>query len=346
MKMKIIKHEQLNGWYPIPIPDVPVKVKFCPACNVPMPIIAVIGGKIRIGCCDYCGYMGYVDRPSAEWFEDFYRSKWDQRGQAPGFVPVQISRPQSPMDMQLSRMTSKKDKPLLDIGCGFGYTLSFAKSIGYNELYGVERSQHRAEAAEKYGFKIFRSGFEETDFGGKKFGTITHHHVLEHVEDPNTFIAKCASIQDTGDMMLLSVPNNLGEPTMGVLMFLPHLHSFTTTSIQRLLGRHNYEAIDFVTTNKEQLNVMAMKRSSPVSGIVSSGFSKTGIDKIVRGLDLKNRWLSTRKKLVWSLHHDDGKQLPLWKKPSGFQKPRSLIVKTDRNIGFPLHIDSPYIFVK
>ena len=343
--MKVLRHETLNGWTPISIPDVPVKSKLCPACDTPLYPLVVISNKVRLGCCDRCGYMGYIDRPSKQWFEEFYKARWDQKGQGE-FNPVPITRPSSPMDLQLMRLSGKKDKPLLDIGCGFGYTLSFAKHLGYKEVYGIEKSGHRAEDAAKYGFQIFNSGFEEWDPGGKKFATILHHHVLEHVEDPNAFIAKCASLQEPGDMMLLSMPNNLGEPTVGVLLYLPHVHSFSVMAVKKLLGKHNYEAVDFINTDDKTLNVMALKRAAPVVEIGMGGFLGIGAEKIIKGLDLKNRWYPVRRRLTWSLHRDDAKQSPLWRTPRGFKSPRSLIVKNDRRIKFPLAINSPWMFVK
>lgn len=336
--MKILKNENLNGWHIIEMTMPLEKQLSCPACNVPLFIIGILKGKqtIRIGGCDMCGYMGYIDRPSPEWFTEFYSSKWDMVGQkerkeiendfdllqkeSPKIFPKTISN-------IMLKAAGDINKPLLEIGSGFGHALHFAKARGYKEIYGVEASTHRADMTEKYGFSTYRGKFEEIDFKGKKFGTILHHHVLEHVRDVNLFIQKCAAIQETGDKMLIGIPNNLGEPSMGIFMYLPHIHSFAITSIIRLVGKFNYEALDFSLTDKNYLNVVAIKRDHPMGTIPIKGHMNQGITKLLRGFDMKKRFINTRQRLVWSKHQDDGKQFPLWKTPAGFTNQRSLIIR-------------------
>lgn len=346
--MKILKLEQLSNWKPIIMTMPLTQYQLCPACLQNLLIIAVVG-RVRVGGCDTCGYMGYIDRPTAEWFKEFYHEKWDRVGQEEKESTLRylqeapITRTVTPLEMLLLRTKARKDRPILDIGCGFGRFLKFAKSMGCKDLYGVEKSNHRADVAEKLGFTIYRGGFEDVDFGGKKFGVIAHHHVLEHVENPDKFIEKCASMQEEGDYMILGMPNNLGEPTMGVLMFLPHIHSFAITTIRRLLGRHNYEIADFTLTNKNSLNVVAIKRNKKVGIIGTRGFMDDGINKLIKGLDYKHHWFKRR--LIWSKGQDNAKSLPTWKTPKGFKDPRSFIVQQGK-LEIPIEIESPYLFIK
>ena len=56
----------------------------CPSCANPLKPVCVFSNaennqEIRFGLCDFCGYGGYMDRPTKEWMVDFYRNKWDKQ---------------------------------------------------------------------------------------------------------------------------------------------------------------------------------------------------------------------------------------------------------------------------
>ena len=346
--MKILSLENLNGWSPVNISSIPFEVsEFCPACNEFLRTIAYVRSSIRdvrIGCCDTCGYMGYIDRPTAQWFSEFYSTRWDQKGQQKdsGITRENFTKFRPNIISTLLRLIKGPGR-FLDIGSGFGYNLLDAEKLG-REAVGVEGSEHRAEACEKLGFKVYRGKFEELEIK-ERFEVISHHHVLEHVRDPNLFIKKCSDIQQPGDFMLASMPNNMGEPTMGVFMYLPHIHSFTVASVQKLFGRFGYEIRDFSATTKASLNIIAVKKEKPVGTIKIRGFSKEAINKVMNGLDMQRRWFNPKRRLIWSLANDDAKQLPLRKKAKGFIEPRSLIMRQGKP-ELPLMIESEVLFVK
>lgn len=353
--MKILKFQELNGWKSIEM-TMPLSLQLlCPCCSfgdrkIPLLVIVVLKGKqiIRIGGCDWCGYMGYIDRPTKEWFKSFYESNWDAQGRSEQSFKIEQLKALPTVNLAdpiLVNAIAKvpnvdRSRPALVIGAGFGGELKQFQSIGFKEVVGTESSVHRAEVAKQaFGFDLMLGNFEELDFSGQgPYSVISHHHVLEHVYDPAEFIKKCASLQKVGDHMLLAMPNNLGEPVMGILNFLPHLHSFTVVGLGRLLGNYDYEAIDFTMTNARNLNVVAVKRDSKRSvSIPVSGRMQYGIQKIIKGLDMKKRWIDTPKRIVWSKMEDAAKQYNLWERPK-IRDSRSFVIRQGK-IAFPLEVE-------
>lgn len=360
--MRILEMPQLAGWRPLEM-NMDVEVQpFCPAClqpteergkfkRVPLLNIAIIG-SIRVGVCDSCGYMGYIDRPKKEWFDAFYQTEWDQQGQKES-EEMKIYFKSKPNEVRMSgliqmlnRIKDKKDLPILDIGCGFGSDLRAAQFFGYKDIVGIESSKHRAEVVqEALKFPVITGNFEDVELPHKRYGIIMHHHVLEHVHDPEGFIEKASKLQEPGDLMLLSMPNNVGEPTVGVLMFLPHLHSFTQMSLITLLGRFGYEAYDFLQTSRKDLNIIAIKRDKPQGVLTTGGFGRQGVEKILKGLDLKKGFPSLTKRLVWSVHEDNAKQLYPWQSAKKIKDQRMFYVKQGVP-QIPVRIEVDYLFVK
>lgn len=63
--------------------SVPMSIQgSCPACETALDILCTLVGlednqKIRVGFCNHCGYVGYIDRPTAKWLTNFYKSQSD-----------------------------------------------------------------------------------------------------------------------------------------------------------------------------------------------------------------------------------------------------------------------------
>ena len=81
--VKILKFLDLRGWKVLDWDkNIPVSEQtLCPADDEKLKTIATLVGyegrqKLRVGCCDQCGYIGYIDRPTKEWISKFYFEDW------------------------------------------------------------------------------------------------------------------------------------------------------------------------------------------------------------------------------------------------------------------------------
>jgi len=107
----------------------------------------------------------------------------------------------------LSKFTSLRGKKVLDIGCATGYLLESARKIGC-DCYGVELSPFGArEAGKKFPGRIFNGTLEKANYQRGTFDVITMTDLIEHVQDPTSFMDEVKRILKSNGYILLVTPN-------------------------------------------------------------------------------------------------------------------------------------------
>lgn len=288
---QIEQFRKLNNWKLLEIDaGIPLAVSSnCPSDDQELRTLCTFVGndgtqKIRIGYCENCGYMGYIDRPTKKWMGTFYAESWDKGNPATqkDRVRLETERRKIQFSEGFDKFTNrtyllqnklkdqlKKDRPVCEIGCGYGFQLQRLKNWGFSQLVGLEASPHRAEVARRaFGHEIFTAPFEDVELQAKlracgPFGLIYSHHVFEHVYDPKEIIRLCSSLQEDGDYFIITLPNQEGEFSLGTLFFLPHLHTFTKYSLAKLLAKYEYEVVDDSFTTKYEISLVARKTKNP-----------------------------------------------------------------------------------
>ncbi len=309
--------------------------KNCPADNIPLKVLATLvsgdgSKKIRVGACSVCGYAGYIDRPSKNWFGKFYLETWDEAG-ARGALGDANRRREDYLKNGWGKKAKKemvkfaekygfdKERYVLDVGCGYGANLKYLEEVGFKNLLGVETSRHRAVVAEKaYDLKVLVGPFEDSVMQAElkrhaPYGLIFSHHVLEHTYNPREIIAAAADLQKEGDFLIISLPNGLGEPSMVTLGFLPHLHAFRAQTLKNILLRHNYDLLDHSMTNNQALYVVARKlggRLTKNSG-AENKFPAV-LEKFKKCLGLGEYYNFSLRRLWWYRRFDVGGQSSYW----------------------------------
>ncbi len=71
----------------------------------------------------------------------------------------------------------------LDVGCGIGQTLDFAKNRGW-ETHGIDISEYVVEEGNKLGRNILLTNLENSPFEDEYFDILLMSEVIEHVTDP------------------------------------------------------------------------------------------------------------------------------------------------------------------
>ena len=267
--LRITDYHELSGWRPIPM-DMPLDCQGdCPCCGEILRGTAMltpddISEAINIGVCDRCGYVGYTTRPERSWFDAFYAAEW-QDGEAP--MPL-AENSTHPFMAAIKQIPVGRDTTALEFGCGVGYLLDLTtRQLGWKML-GLEACKHRAKAARDAGFDVLQESIESHQGGPYK--VIYSHEVLEHTYDPAQVIKACAGLQEEGGWLALSVPNATLEPTMGQLLFLPHLHSFSQCALHYLLLNNGYLPSVFLSGGTTSLWVIARRRAdSPREQVIA-----------------------------------------------------------------------------
>jgi len=104
----------------------------------------------------------------------------------------------------IGALDTKKNK-LLDIGCGNGDYLAFAKSLGW-DVTGIDLDSNAVDVALSKGLNA-RVGDVFSLKNDEMFDAITLSHVIEHVYNPNELIQQCYDHLNPGGKLWLETPN-------------------------------------------------------------------------------------------------------------------------------------------
>ncbi|MHB1545645.1 MAG: class I SAM-dependent methyltransferase [bacterium] len=95
---------------------------------------------------------------------------------------------------------------LLDIGCGNGDFLYYAKSTG-RKVTGVELDTQAVSVARAKGLDVRLGGVEAINPEKERFDIITIGHVIEHVHDPIDLLRKCYLLLKKNGYIWIDMPN-------------------------------------------------------------------------------------------------------------------------------------------
>ncbi len=306
--------------------DIPfVEHTTCEACTNTLDILSTLSSlqtkkSIRVGICDACGYIGYIDRPAKEWMVNFYSKEWDktftrtvedvrtnysfQKGIIRGSMETAFRMHE--------KLSPDMTRPVLEVGSGYGQVLKHLSNAGYTKVFGIENSTVRAErVTEAFGFKIFKG-----DFGSKEmtetlksygpFSLIFSHHVFEHTYNPRQVVEAISALQNEGDALILAMPNGFTEHSMYQTMYVPHLHSFTPESLETLLNQFGYQVRMCNTEHATSVILGAIKKSNPEPTLSKKEhYAKAGIDRLSDALKVTQVAEGDLYELYWEQKPED-----------------------------------------
>ena len=129
---------------------------------------------------------------------------------------------------------------VLDIGCAFGYgsarLAAIAAEVKAIDLYD------EALAAAKQSYQLSNLHFAKMDgcalaFPDQSFDMVVSFEVVEHVDEPQQFLAGIRRVLRPGGIAVLSTPNALVSAADGVLSDPTHLREYTPQQFRsELLG--------------------------------------------------------------------------------------------------------------
>ena len=167
--------------------------------------LEIVDADCAIARCRVCGYVFNNPRPAYEELVKFYSrpSQYDS-------WLKELPERQRTWTHRLRRLSStRKPGSLLDVGTGIGQFLDVARG-SFTEIYGTEVSPVAIRIAdERYGLKLFQGTIDDIEWGDLKFDNLSLFHVLEHVTDPPSTIAKCHSLLVDNGVLVIAVPNEV-----------------------------------------------------------------------------------------------------------------------------------------
>ena len=128
------------------------------------------------------------------------------------------------VDCATRRLTWQKDlafpdKPysalrFLDIGCGGGHIVAAARQLGFRKAIGTEVDLPAVQFARSKGLTAFHGPWPLDEIAEQKFEWISAMHVLEHVPEPQVFLAACANCLTDDGVLAIDVPDQGSFPAL------------------------------------------------------------------------------------------------------------------------------------
>lgn len=95
---------------------------------------------------------------------------------------------------------------LLEIGSSYGERLVNLKTLGWENLTGVEMNSSAAKYAQERGLNVQSSRIEDLDFAEENFNVIILSMVLEHLYEPFDKLKLMTKWLKPGGQLIFSIP--------------------------------------------------------------------------------------------------------------------------------------------
>lgn len=195
--------------------------KKCPLCgsnDIRFLVKPYRGGSIYV--CDRCGNAATDPLPVVSYLRDaFFDLPADE-------LNTYMTYAGQIMDFIYKHV---RQGSLLDVGTGAGFLVEEAQKRGFAAT-GIDPSGPAVSFCRKRKLEVYQGYFEKYDFKNRMFRIITCSHVLEHVNNPEKFIAKIKKILDKNGYLFLvqtnfqgTIPHLLGRFWEG---WVPQEHRF------------------------------------------------------------------------------------------------------------------------
>jgi 2-polyprenyl-3-methyl-5-hydroxy-6-metoxy-1,4-benzoquinol methylase len=214
----------------------------CPVCGHDEPEPYLQKRELRLVRCRECG-MIYANPVPAEYASGEY---YDQAGTEYYLSPAKLQSDYSAVRFARELRLFRKHCPggaVLDVGCSSGAFLFQLKQrfLGCYDVLGTDVSGPPLDYAESQEVQVVRGNFLEQSFGQRRFDAVTFWAVLEHLLEPQAFLAKASSVLKPGGLCFMLVPNmrSLAVRLLGAryrYIYPQHLNYFTPATLRRLVG--------------------------------------------------------------------------------------------------------------
>ncbi len=151
--------------------------------------------------------------------------------------------------LQILPKTNRKKIKLLDIGCGNGFFLEEALSLGVNDVYGIEPSiDSIKKALPEIGKNIKNDILKPEIYKNNTFDIICFFHTLDHIVDPNEFLKVVYGLLKKNGKIICVIHDTDG---LSVRLFkekspifdIEHIFLFNKKNIAKLLVKNKFRNI-------------------------------------------------------------------------------------------------------
>ena len=215
----------------------------CPVCGHHDAEAYLQKGELRLVRCRQCA-MIYANPAPAEYASgqyydragtDYYLSRAKLESD---YAAVRFER-----ELRIFRKHCQRGA-VLDVGCSSGAFLFQLNQRfpGCYQVLGTDVSGPPLDYAESRGVAVVHGNFPEQDFGQQRFDAVTFWAVVEHLLEPQSFLAKAWSVLKPGGLCFVLVPNlkSLAARSLGAryrYVYPQHLNYFTKATLAKLVEK-------------------------------------------------------------------------------------------------------------
>jgi hypothetical protein len=197
---------------------------------------AMAQGRMELSVCRRCGHVANAafDPTLVE-----YDGSYDNSLYFSGIF-------QQYADRLVARLVERHDlhhRVVLEIGAGSGEFLTALCSAGHNKGLGFDPSSPATEAAP--GVELVQDYFRPHEHH-PRFDLLVCRHVLEHLDDPFTFLHDVVASAPADAVFYLEVPSaeyNFGSRGLWDCIY-PHVSYFSSGSLHALVTRAGLDVLD------------------------------------------------------------------------------------------------------
>ncbi|MCB4792456.1 MAG: class I SAM-dependent methyltransferase [Elusimicrobia bacterium] len=157
-----------------------------------------------------------------------------------------------------------KNARIIDVGCMYGFFLEELRSLGYNDLLGIEIGSNAVKECRRKGFDVFEGTFEKWIAEGgtgenNKTVCFVLSHVIEHIADVKDYLIRLNKYLKEGDYLILLVPNSragtaaIFKKHWGWWQVPVHIHHFSEQSLRRLFEDRGFSILKTVKRGADSL---------------------------------------------------------------------------------------------
>lgn len=159
---------------------------------------------------------------------------------------------QSPyLDMVIKRyFPADREAPILDLGCGQGVLVYFARRAGYRNTCGVDTSAEQVAEAERLGIDGISQGEVLQSLRSLADGsqnTVIAFDLIEHLNKDELLelVDEVRRVLEDGGRWIIHTPN-AGSPFFGAIRYgdFTHEQAFTPSSINQLLLASDFRRVE------------------------------------------------------------------------------------------------------
>jgi ubiquinone/menaquinone biosynthesis C-methylase UbiE len=127
----------------------------------------------------------------------------------------------------------------LDLGCGAGEGTIYLAEDEESQVYGADLDHdalvYAQQLYQNQNAKFIQMNAEQIAFKGECFDGIISVEVIEHIPDPNAYLAEVCRILRKGGIFILTTPNKLRSSSTPGSLWPEHLREYTPEELRDLL---------------------------------------------------------------------------------------------------------------